>query len=352
MSTSISEIEIKALSYSNCGLYKDEDGCDAGDDKGNVVDGEELNDERKDIPQPSFAMRLSEEIWMHILMFVEDTDLQTLTKVSRLHHRLTSDTLLWRHIHHTRNASRISSRLFKTPNRPTQGDLVRFNILKGMPGLLRRVERGESFVWGIGGLRSYEAFKGVEWKVKVRILERGLVVRPNIGELSQRNLIPPEIATIPAQAQGSPLLSRMRDLKKAMKRDSLKQQLRSRITAQDFKELGVAKTQTVITYNPTLLSKAVELEKRLAEVRLVSKLIRRPSAGILEGMKVLRNDSMTAVLICPSIKKKVDFFEKLGKDGNSGSGDRDSMGEEDQGWLERERMVRRSRWSVGAVGRS
>jgi hypothetical protein len=55
----------------------------------------------------------------------------------------------------------------------------------------------------------------------------------------------------------------------------------------------------------------MELEKRFSEIRLDSKLVQRPSPSKLEAMKVLRSDSSTALLICPPIKSKLEYFENL-----------------------------------------
>ncbi|KAI9357326.1 hypothetical protein DFJ73DRAFT_204290 [Zopfochytrium polystomum] len=226
----------------------------------------------------------------------------------KLLQRLTADTILWRHILHSRNAARIQSLLFELPQRPTRMDLARANILRVLPGITRQLSDG-AYIGEYTAVRSYEALRFIERRMAATRVERRLTLRPGIDEMRQRNLIPRYGQALPSGT----ILVMVQSLNRAMKLDTLRRHLRSRISADALKERGVAKIQTVTSYNRALLPQAVLLEKRLLQSRLSSKLERRPSASTLEGMKVLRSDSSSALLICPPIRDKVQFFEGVGR---------------------------------------
>ncbi|KAJ3214570.1 hypothetical protein HDU67_001490 [Dinochytrium kinnereticum] len=254
--------------------------------------------------------KVPEEVWMFMLMFVDDVDLQTLSKTCRLLNRLTKDALLWRSVH-LRNKGKVHTLLFKFPQRATRERLAVMNIMRGRC-LERKLSEGQ-YVGGAAAVRAYEAYMRIQKESTMKAVTKGLEDRPPMNEMSLKNLLPQEVKTGNGERGScSPrLIPKVLNLKKAMTLDSLKKQLRTRISVEGFRESGVAKTHTVTAYNPSIHSKAVELDKRLCEIHLVSKLVRRPSAGILESMKVLHTTPDTAVLICPSIKSKLDFFESL-----------------------------------------
>ncbi|KAJ3108382.1 hypothetical protein HDU97_001507 [Phlyctochytrium planicorne] len=241
--------------------------------------------------------------------FFEDTDLQTLAKTCRLLRRLCKDTLLWRSIH-LRSKDRVNNLLFKFPQRPTRENLAASHILRGRC-LERKLSEGQ-YVGGDGAVRAYEAFMRLQKEDTKKNLRKGLEDRPGMAAISAKNLIPEEASSPSGEPGCSPrLMPKVVVLKKAMTLDLLKKQLRTRISVEGLKESGLAKTHTVTNFNPSIHGKAVELDKKLCEIHLVSKLVRRPSASILEGMKVLQQSPSTAAWICPPIKDKLNFYEKL-----------------------------------------
>jgi hypothetical protein len=76
-------------------------------------------------------MALPEELLVYVLMFVDDTDLQSLSKISPTLRRLCADTLLWRHFHLVRAPAQISSLLFRK-TRPERPSLLERNIIRGV----------------------------------------------------------------------------------------------------------------------------------------------------------------------------------------------------------------------------
>ncbi|KAJ3102596.1 hypothetical protein HDU96_009585 [Phlyctochytrium bullatum] len=244
--------------------------------------------------------RVPEELWMFMLMFLDDVDLQNLGKTCRLLQRLTRDALLWKAMN-VKNKGRLEVLLFKTPQRATREWLAQSNIMRGRC-LERKLSEGQ-YIGGDSAVRAYEAFIKIQMEATKKAVSKGLEERPPVSEMSEKNLIPPEV-TAHTGSCSPRLIPKVIDLKKAMTLDSLKKQLRSRITVENFKELGVAKTHTVTTYNPTIHSKAVQLDKRLCEIHLVSKLIKRPSATLLESMNVLPPSPDNALWITPNVRSR------------------------------------------------
>ncbi|KAI8854259.1 hypothetical protein BC829DRAFT_380717 [Chytridium lagenaria] len=250
--------------------------------------------------------KIPEEVWMFMLMFVDDVDLLPLSRTCRFLNRLTKDAHLWRSIHR-RNKLNLHT-LINLPQRSTREHLAAMNVMRGRC-LDRKLSEGQ-YVGGAAAVRAYESFMRLQKEGTRKAVMKGLEERPGVAQMSQKNLMPAE-TTINGGSCSPRLVPKVVNLKKAMTLDSLKKQLRTRISVEGFKESGVAKTHTVTAYNPSIHSKAVELDKRLCEIHLVSKLVRRPSAGILESMKLLPTSPETAVLICPPIKSKLDFYEGL-----------------------------------------
>ncbi|KAJ3074595.1 hypothetical protein HK102_005765 [Quaeritorhiza haematococci] len=304
--------------------------------------------------------QLTDEVWLRIMEEIEDTDLQTLTRVSHFFHRLATDLIFWRkHVFMSRNLSRIEDKLFHIPQRPDREWLVARNILRGV--MVRQIREG-LYVNGPGIWRYYDRQVRLRHELVRNQVHRRLRRRPPLKELSERNLLPSELtildSTFPEKLESvsdaepeyerikptttantghgrtrtrsssppppscSPvLLPRLMKLRKAFCQDSLKRQLRGRLSQDDLRDSGVAKTHTVTKYcaqYPLLLATQLELSKRLIESQLVHKLERRPSVEKLEGAKVLMTGPDTAAMVCPGIKPKVRFYEELSGHGGNG----------------------------------
>lgn len=90
--------------------------------------------------------------------FVDDTDLQSLSHVSRDFRRLSSDIVLWRYFHLVRSAAMINSRLF-SDFRPDRVALVERNIMKGVQA--HQIARGQ-YVNGPGQRSLFETKRKVD----------------------------------------------------------------------------------------------------------------------------------------------------------------------------------------------
>ncbi|KAJ3184645.1 hypothetical protein HDU87_004048 [Geranomyces variabilis] len=210
-------------------------------------------------PHPHDLPVLPEEIWSHTLTFVEDLDLQTLARTSRMLRRLASDRLLW-HLHlHPRSAHRIANALI-LPQRPSRADLITANILRTT--------------------------------TPIRDLDRAYINGPA------------RVAQWMAQE----------DLRKFFVYRALKRALEGRVTFDELGDEGFSQKNTVrsCSYNPVFLATQVSLEKKLTKSEIFKNLAHRPSVGSLESMKLLRTGPTTALMQCPPIRLKVRYFEDLG----------------------------------------
>ncbi|KAI8824283.1 uncharacterized protein EV422DRAFT_519584 [Fimicolochytrium jonesii] len=265
------------------------------------------------------------EVWALVFTFVEDVDLQTLARVCRLFHILATDRILWKIYLASRNRRRVSSRLFHMPQRPSRRDLVALNILRTTPF---RENNGTTYVNSPVRVAHWVAQQSIRKLFIYKSLGKSLRDRPSVEELALRNVIP--MADVRCQGTvsrsgsdvgdglGAPcspkLMTRALKLNKALKEDKLRKSLRSRITVEDLRKMGVAKTHQVMkycAYHPTMLATQVELDKRLTSSRIFTSLNHRPTVESLECMKVLRTSPTTAAMLCPNIKPKLRFFEDL-----------------------------------------
>ncbi|KAJ3119982.1 hypothetical protein HK098_004984 [Nowakowskiella sp. JEL0407] len=132
------------------------------------------------------------EILSRILLFVEDVDLQTLTRVSKALRILACDIpVLWRlYIFSMRNPSRVSKSL-NVPQRPQITQLASQNIIQGPTGLVRQIESGEFINWNLQ-TAMFEAQQVLKRKLTERLLSAKLQKRPPIVDLCARNVVPEE----------------------------------------------------------------------------------------------------------------------------------------------------------------
>ncbi|KAI8615381.1 hypothetical protein BC830DRAFT_304632 [Chytriomyces sp. MP71] len=82
------------------------------------------------------------EVWIKVILFVEDTDLPQLAKTSTLLQNLTRDIIVRKKLRQ-RVSQRLDRALFRIPQRCTRIQLARLNVLRGPPGLHRRLNQGE-----------------------------------------------------------------------------------------------------------------------------------------------------------------------------------------------------------------
>jgi len=238
--------------------------------------------------QRSHLEALPDEIVLYIFEMVEDTDLQTLARVSTKCRRLSSDLILWRHFQFIRNPLLVQSRLFGR-SRPGRSQLIERNILKGVSA--GQIERG-IYINGPNMQLQHEAQIQLNRLFRQRIVREGLRDRPPVAELRNRGVMEHE-----QSPNVSPtLLPRMAQLKQSMKQASLNRKLRRRATISDVKESRIM--------NPLPVE-----NKQETKTILERHIHRRPSVDDMERKHVL-DASTCAQIICPSVRVKIDDFER------------------------------------------
>ncbi|KAI8927810.1 S-adenosylmethionine decarboxylase [Entophlyctis helioformis] len=255
--------------------------------------------------------------------FVEDTDLHLMAKVCRLFRLFATDSVLWRRLLHHRNPSRLSSRLFSVPQRPSRADLATRGILRagaGSPEMLVRHLAEGRYVGGPAALRAFEAAAVVRKSMRVRRLDRLLRARPDYADLMDRGIIPAEASHRRRRSSGgggsggsghasdsddgmhttsANLLPRIVSLRHAIRRDQLKRSLQARKSLDDLESMGISKRHAVTATSGSMLPAQIALDKRFTQMQLRRQLNRRPTVEALQSRGVLLSDAFSVPLISP-----------------------------------------------------
>lgn len=241
---------------------------------------------------------LPPELLLRLLLFVSDYDLQQLKRTCRQLFALSTDRVLWHYIWTVQNASKLSISFSKT-SRPSRMNLISRNILKSTasPNNLEQQIRRGNYVNGPAAVQSFHASQAIERIITLHSLERRLRSRPSAADLLARH----------------PLLhTKIQKLQNAMTRDRISHQLKDR---KSFTEINKNVTKIYVTTLPvpnfSFLRMQYTLENFLIGKKLNGKLIERSDVNVLEQLKVLRTSAETAMMQCPSIKAKIQYFEKL-----------------------------------------
>jgi hypothetical protein len=143
--------------------------------------------------------------------------------------------VLWKYIHHQRNAARLSF-LLKYPQRPSRQDLHSRHILRATPGLNRRLNLGE-YISGPGHARIYELYAGMQREWIARELARDLEsLRTHRQSTFKRS-------------QSSPLIiPKVMELSKAIVKDSVNRGLKSRMSREQLKALGISRCTFLFSF--------------------------------------------------------------------------------------------------------
>ncbi|KAI8803089.1 hypothetical protein BJ742DRAFT_510485 [Cladochytrium replicatum] len=288
-------------------------------------------------------MDLPVEALMTICKFIEDTDLQTLSRVNRTLRTLSTDVrVLWRkHIFGRRNPSRVQHALFDNPQRPDRCNLHSLNILRGPARLATRIREG-AYINDADAKRSYDAQTKLRWLIVRRTLDRrlGVQLRPCWNELVLRGVVPVEAIGVygslrssdstqvvfslddtpilnvwsPTPSCSRALIPTVMDLQRALRKDRIKQQLNKRPSIEDVQASGVLRTPAQSrqrpVLNPILLAKQLTLERALLRSRLRERLVARPSLEDL-GSVLHLDTPASALMLCPPIRPKLRFYESL-----------------------------------------
>ncbi|KAJ3024614.1 UNVERIFIED_CONTAM: hypothetical protein HDU68_007959 [Siphonaria sp. JEL0065] len=163
---------------------------------------------------------LPTEVWIHIILFAEDVDLETLSRTSKFIRRLVFDKIVRRKIQE-RCRERVHSFLL-TPQRRSRIQLAEINILKGSPGIQRRLIEGD-YIGSATAATNYSAYADLKKEFVMKRLTRALERRPsseNVLSLMGVNL-----------TNSSALIPKVRQLQRAMTSDVLRRKLRRELSA-------------------------------------------------------------------------------------------------------------------------
>ncbi|KAJ3313248.1 hypothetical protein HDV04_002232 [Boothiomyces sp. JEL0838] len=243
------------------------------------------------------------EILLSILLFVPDTDLRTMTLVSKKFRTLATDPILWKMIFTERNLNQVSFLLSKA-DRPDRLDLVRRNILRSsssITSLTNDINTG-SYYSGPFGVTSYQISVLLKQLQQKRVLTRHLQKRPTIEDLSQRNLVTSSSIAPSLHAQ-------ILTLTKEFKRMRLAAQMSKRKSVNQLPKNIAGSAQSFISKN--LYPVYGIMERKLLKRQLRNGLVERSDISIIDSRKLIRNEPYLASLICPSIRPKIKYYEAL-----------------------------------------
>lgn len=173
---------------------------------------------------------LPDELIQHIFTFVKDTDLQSLALVSKKLRRLSMDIKFYRRqIMLNRNGPTVKHLLFtRKDERPSRERLVDCNIIRGCPGLKRRMKSGD-YIHTEALSRNMEAQNKLRLFFLRKCISANVVRKQDVLEITQRkNLVPTEAYPKRHTHGGcSPLLlPQIQKLKMAFMQDRLRRALR------------------------------------------------------------------------------------------------------------------------------
>jgi len=223
------------------------------------------------------------EILLHILSFLDLPDLAVLAQVVPAIMHLTTDPVLHTYRLRIVSPSRVNHKLFGvSPQghtlRPTLVDLVHRGVIKGL-GIERRWRMGGYF-YSLNSIIQYENMRSLSRRHASHVLAVQLRRRTTNGTASNSLQILCSTHVFPDVESSSlnvsrSLLPTMRKLKWCLQRDRL---------AKVFKVSGVP-------------------------VGIGAWLDRRDS----QGRKVVQEGEKVRLAVCPNIRTKVGFYERLGK---------------------------------------
>jgi len=225
------------------------------------------------------------EILLHILSFLDLPDLAVLAQVVPALMHLTTDPVLHTYRLRIVSPSRVNHKLFGvSPQghtlRPTLVDLVHRGVIKGL-GIERRWRMGGYF-YSLNSIIQYENMCSLSRRHASHVLAVQLRRRTTNGTPSKSLQILCSTHVFPDEESSSltvarSLLPTMRKLKWCLQRDRL---------AKVFKVSGVS-------------------------VGIGAWLDRRDPSS--EGRKVVQDGEKVRLALCPNIRTKVGFYERLGK---------------------------------------
>lgn len=250
--------------------------------------------------------QLPEEVMMFMFLHLDDTDLQTMAKVSIKMHRLATDVILWKKFRQIKNPALLSNRLLSL-NRPDRYDLVQMNVLRGVHP--HQITSGQ-YINSPTVKTLHENQAKVSWLLREQLIRNRLDKRPDSIDLEKRGVLPVGI-TNQVNSPVSPLImAKAVDLKNSFKQAVLNRKLRRRLSVSEVGPNVMKGMSSTSTVAPSLIATKIELERQFHERDLEHKINNRPTIDQVET-RISHDPSETALLVCPGVKPKIRTFESL-----------------------------------------
>ena len=216
--------------------------------------------------------------------------------------RITSDLTFWQTVMRSKNSAKVDSLLFTSnPQRPKREDLISLGVIQGMPGISRVVANG-GYLGGHIVQWGFIAHRELQKYFIVSLVQRCLTFRPTLGELKRKLLIPPEV-----KDQSAEVLEKSLKLKRRLRKDKLERKLKIRRSWDDLRDRGILKSPK--TTHALLFPTSQLLTTAITKQNLLAQLQQRKS--VVNVMVLLHEDASTASMICPSVRPKIRYFEKI-----------------------------------------
>jgi hypothetical protein len=229
-------------------------------------------------------LNLPDEVLIHIFLYVEDVDVQNISRVNKQLRRIATTSWLW-FLLNLENQLRVNHKLSKRPERIA---LVPANILKGANHQqLTNLMAGGAYI-DVLVHKAYNIQKQIQKHRNHRILKHMFDSRPSIQELT--NLFPTKIGISP-NLQQSVIKLQNQLLKNRMKR---------------LIEWKAGPSES----SPKFLSIQQRIERALVKKLLNTKLKYRLNPLNLISRGIFK-DPFIAPLVCPGILPKIRFYESI-----------------------------------------
>jgi hypothetical protein len=234
------------------------------------------------------------------MQFVPDIELYKLCRVSKLFQKLATDHLLWIYIFFHRNSLKIENNILC---RRSRLELVQANIIKGPAPhvLIQKIENGE-YIGGRMMGSAYDISSSLQNIRNRRKLRDLLAYRPLYEELCEKNLIPTRNTSI-----ASNLVPKVTELEKKFQKNRVKRLLSERKSMEDLRNQGIVDSPKAMSLSLVPIQK--QLSQGLIRRDLFMKMQHRIDVHTLDQKKLIP-ENFTAPMICPSIRPKIQFYER------------------------------------------
>jgi hypothetical protein len=182
-------------------------------------------------------------------------------------------------------------------------ELVRANILKGPAPhvLIQKIENGE-YIGGQMMGSAYDISTSLQSIRNRRRLRELLAFRPEYDELCEKNVIPTRNPSIALN-----LVPKVSELEKKFQKDRVKRLLSERKSIEDLRNQGIVDSPKRISLSLVPIQK--QLSQGLIRRDLYMNLQQRIDIHTLDHRKIIP-EHFTAPMICPSIRPKIQFYER------------------------------------------